>query len=115
MRSKASLSLMEQLMMVLVFALCAALCLRVFAGARQISEETARCDDAVVIAQNAAEMLKAGCSPQETENLLTADGYTLEIVPQPSRIAGLTQVQITVFWDSREQFCLQIGYQEAEK
>ena len=39
MKSKASLLLMEQLVMVLVFALAAALCLQVFLRADQISTE----------------------------------------------------------------------------
>ena len=60
MKSKATLVLMEQLVMLLVFALAAALCLNVFARADEISKQTARRDEAVLIAQNAAEILKSG-------------------------------------------------------
>ena len=57
MRSKASLFLMEQLIMVLVFALAAALCLQVFVRAEEISLESARRDEAVIVARNAAELV----------------------------------------------------------
>ena len=59
MKSKAPLALMEQLVMVLVFALAAALCLQVFVLSDQMSRRGAVRDQAVVRVQNAAEMLKS--------------------------------------------------------
>lgn len=59
MKSKAPLSLMEQLVMLLVFALAAALCLQIFVFSGQISRECETRDRAVAVAQNAAETLKA--------------------------------------------------------
>lgn len=58
MKSKAPLVLMEQLVMVLVFALSAAVCLQVFALSGGLSRTCEARDRAVVIAQNAAETLK---------------------------------------------------------
>ena len=58
MKSKAPLALMEQLVMVLVFALAAALCVQVFVLAGQTSRRNESRDRAVVEAQNAAEVLK---------------------------------------------------------
>ena len=58
MRSKSPLALMEQVVMVLVFALAAALCLRVFAFADKMSEKNAATDRAVTVCQTAAETLK---------------------------------------------------------
>lgn len=58
MRSKTPLALMEQLAMVLVFALAAAVCLQVFVLADQISRTCEARDRAVVAAQSAAETLK---------------------------------------------------------
>ena len=57
MKQKTSLLLMEQLVMILVFALAAARGLQIFAKADAISQETARRDRAVVLARNAAELL----------------------------------------------------------
>lgn len=61
MKSKAPLALMEQIIMVLVFALAAALCLRTFALSDRLSREGELRDGAVLLAQNAAEVCKAGC------------------------------------------------------
>ena len=60
MRSKTPLALMEQVVMVLVFALAAALCLRAFALSDRLSREGELRDGAVLLAQNAAEVCKAG-------------------------------------------------------
>ena len=54
MRSKAPLALMEQLVMVLVFALAAALCVQVFVLSYQTSRRNEARDRAVLEAQNAA-------------------------------------------------------------
>lgn len=59
MKSKAPLSLMEQLAMLLVFALAAALCLQIFVFSSQVSRDGEVRDRAVAAAQNAAEALKA--------------------------------------------------------
>ena len=59
MKNKTPLVLMEQLMMILVFALAAALCLQAFIKADQISRETEQRTQAAALAQTAAETLKA--------------------------------------------------------
>ena len=58
MRSKAPLAMMEQAVMVLVFALAAVLCLRVFVWSDRTSELGAAKDMAVIKAQSAAEIIK---------------------------------------------------------
>ena len=59
MRSKAPLALMEQLVMVLVFALAAALCVQAFALSSQLSRRNEAQDRGLLEAQNAAETLKS--------------------------------------------------------
>ena len=59
MRSKAPLALMEQLVMVLVFALAAALCVQVFVLSDRTSRRNEARDRAVLAAQNAAEEVKS--------------------------------------------------------
>ena len=110
MKSKASLLLMEQLVMLLVFALAAALCLQAFAKAEVISAETARRDRAVVLARNAAELLKAG--EREAVGELGGEGYRLEVVPQSSGQPGLAQAEIQVFFEEVPVFSLVTGWQE---
>lgn len=59
MKSRAPLALMEQAVMVLVFALAAALCLRAFVLADGISHQVEATDHAVLWAESAADTLKA--------------------------------------------------------
>lgn len=58
MKNKAPLTLMEQLTMILVFAIAAAVCLRLFMLANIMSENAASKEQAVAAVQNAAEALK---------------------------------------------------------
>jgi len=58
MRSRAPLVLMEQMVMVLVFALAAALCVQVFVLSDQISHRNEARAQALTVAQSTAEILK---------------------------------------------------------
>lgn len=124
MKNRTSLVLMEQLVMVLVFALAAALCLGVFVKADQISRETARRDEAVLLAQNGAEVLKSCAGDlQKTADILDGTSsnagvtvisgvYTLEIELEDSGILGLGQARICVYVEEEPIFTLRTGWQE---
>ena len=58
MRSRAPLSVLEQLIMLLIFALAAAVCLRAFAWADTASGHSADCDRALTEAQSAASVIR---------------------------------------------------------
>ena len=58
MKNKAPLALMEQLVMILVFALTAALCLQIFVFSNTLSVDGETRDHAVCAVQNAAEAIK---------------------------------------------------------
>ena len=123
MSSKAPLALIEQAVMVLVFALAAALCLRVFLWSDALSRRDAACDRALLEAQTAAETLKhaGGAEDQALEAASRALGgqvshrvwslyydetwgvsgreeaaYHLEARAEPSGLAGLQQVRIEI-------------------
>lgn len=115
MRSKASLFLMEQLVMLLVFALAAALCLNVFTRSNEISLHTARRDEAVIVAQNAAEALKTTGDPETVLGLVDSGEFELKILEENSQIEGLQQAKIAVFYEEDELFALQVGWQEVGK
>ena len=112
MKHKASLLLMEQLVMILVFALAAVLCLQVFARAQGISEETLRRDQAVILARNAAELLKATGGDAEAAEALGRDGYRVTVTSQSSSAPGLACGGIQVFFGETELFSLETGWQE---
>ena len=96
MKSKAPLVMMEQMVMILVFALAAALCLQAFVLSDSISRENQRRDRAVLLCQNLAEECKAaGYGQQEGHPLLTegvtADGgeegpYVEQVLPGPASV-----------------------------
>lgn len=126
MRSKTPLVLMEQLVMVLVFALAAALCLRCFVGADRLSERYALRDDGVLAAQTAAETVKScGGDYEKAAQLLggrwsegritvDGDGMTLFVTPADSGSALLGSAAIEVYAqdDDRLLFDLTVMWQE---
>lgn len=137
MRSKSPLALMEQVVMVLVFALAAALCLQVFVLSDQMSEKNQDTDRAVLLAQNTAETIKAcggveeaaeavGGTVRQTmwssyyyEDLTPAPDaesgyYHVDVLPRNSGVEGLGQASIEVFrWDGNEGlFALNVAWQE---
>ncbi|WP_322170469.1 hypothetical protein [Acutalibacter caecimuris] len=59
MKSKAPLVMMEQMVMILVFALAAALCLQAFVLSDGMSRQAQRRDQAVLLCQNLAEQVKS--------------------------------------------------------
>jgi len=137
MKNRASLSLMEQLIMVLVFALAAALCLQGFAAANRVSQKTGQMDHAVHQVQYAAALLKARrgsverqlpAPPRPTAGgwvvyydrewqpvEKTADPlYCMEITRQAPEQKGLGQANIKMLEISRqsELFSLTVAWQE---
>lgn len=138
MRSKAPLALMEQLIMVLVFALAAALCLQAFVRADTLSREHEQLDEAVRLAQNTAEVCKVcrGNGDELTTRLggqleqglwyawfdetltLTDDpsqaAYMVDISPQPSQVEGLGSAVVSVFLSDGQEaiFTLPLAWQE---
>lgn len=71
MKSKAPLALMEQLVMLLVFAVAAALCLQAFVQSDRLSRRSGDRDRAAALCQSAAETIRhtAGDLPAAAERL----------------------------------------------
>lgn len=117
-RSKTPLALMEQLVMVLVFALAAALCVQVFVLSDRTSRLGEARDRALLEAQNAAEALKSGDGTyfsarsaasgaagwsisydEDWRSVTDADAaaYHLLIFPADSGLDGLWTAQVQVY------------------
>jgi type II secretory pathway pseudopilin PulG len=105
---RGNLILIELLVMLLVFSLAAAACLGIFAQARLMTEETARLDEAVALARNAAELLKAG---RDLQTLDTGE-LRLEITELPGEIPGMMQAEIAILDGETTVFSLTTGWQE---
>ena len=137
MRNKAPLALMEQLVMILVFALAAVLCLQVFVVSDRLSRESEARDRAVTAAQNAAETLKS-CAGDferaasirgrlENENwILDYDenwqpteenaAYYVKVTPGDSGHELLGTAEITVHQEGKREsiFTLPVAWQEVD-
>ena len=72
-KSKAPLALMEQMVMLLVFALAAALCLQAFVKSDQISLRSQARSNAALAAQNTAELIRHSGGSMEHALAETAD------------------------------------------
>ena len=112
MKNKTSLLLMEQLVMILVFSLAAALCLQTFAKAERISQESIHRDRAVRVAQNAAELLKATDGDTQAVENRNWDGYRVAVTRQQSDLPGLARAEIQVSYEETLLFSLETGWQE---
>ncbi len=138
MKSKAPLVMMEQMVMLLVFALAAVLCLQAFTASQDISNRSLSRDCAVIEAQNVAEALKGGNAEtyfQEKGAKLTRNGgrisygkdwqplgeqesgaaYALKLVYKETASAHLDAAEITVYdADKTVLFQLSVMWQEQE-
>ena len=72
---RSSLFLTELVLDLLIFSLCAVVCVGMFARAHNTSMKSLHLTDAVAIAQSAAELIKGGADPQTAAR----DGYTLTV------------------------------------
>ena len=127
MRSKAPLALMELVVMVLVFALSAALCLRIFVLSDRISRSCEDRDNALILAQTAAETVKhyGGDLPRAAAALggamdgevltLRSDDLNLVITPAEGSSPLLGLAAVTVYNGAGETvFSFDIAWQEAD-
>lgn len=78
MKNKAPLQMIEFVIMLLVFSALSALCLRAFSYANGISTKTALRDEAIIEAQNIAELLsyhKGDFSAASIDAVVLSDGH----------------------------------------
>lgn len=141
MRNRAPLALMEQVVMLAVFALAAALCLEAFVKSEEISREWEARDRAVLACENAAEAVrwsggnlekaaeKLGVADRPEETTLSvcydgdwtpADGkncvYRLTVERVDSALAGLGKARVSAVEEAgqKELFALEIAWQEED-
>lgn len=118
MKDKATLTLMELLIMVMVFSLAAALCLKAFVWSTQKTRENRIIAGAAVLAQTAAEELKdARRAEAESraydENGQPAEGGCYILKTEPFRSGLLGGAELTVEdRDGNELYRLTVRWQE---
>lgn len=128
MKSKAPLVLLEQLIMLLVFALAATACLGILTAAHNIRLSAQRQDDAVFLAQNSAEIVKChagnlqkasdamgGILKEDTLYIFGNDGLYLQIQKTESPVSGLGQAELRALHEDASSdvlFSLTVCWQE---
>ena len=133
MRSKTPLALMEQVIMVLVFALAAAMCLRAFYLSDRISRQCEEKDQAILAVQTVAEILKNCRGDMEetkrrlgttldnvdlviyrsSQNAPPSDGICVAILPLPDDKALLGRAEVTAYDSKGEPIVsLTVAWQE---
>lgn len=133
MKNKAPLVLMEQMIMLLVFALAAALCMQAFVKSDSLSKGSEARDGAVLAAQSAAETLRnyAGDWEKAAEYLqadrfddasltVTYDqdwqsggtAYTLEAQAVETEFEGLGKAEIRISSGEETLISLEVAWQE---
>ena len=116
MKHRPSLALLEQTVMLLVFAVAAVVCLQAFAWSGRTSADMARQDQALILAQNAAETLKHTQNPGETARIYEIQaknhGWTLQITATDSG-TDLLSAAVVELWDGERCLAqLPVAWQE---
>lgn len=92
------LLLVEMILNLLIFAVCAVVCVGLLLRAHQISRDSAVLTHAVYLAQSAAERFRAGEEPVQQE-----EGYTVELAP----LAGGDAAAVTVWHGGKAIFTIE--------
>ena len=101
--SRFSLFLMELIIDLFLFVLCAAVCVGLLLHARSMSLESTRPTQAVYLAQSTAEALRAGSALPEAP-----EGYRCEV--SRTEDSGLTSASIEVFWGDTALYTLETSW-----
>ena len=124
MKNKTFLPLIEQMIMILIFALAAAFCLQGFASADRLSKRQAVLTEAVVTVQNTAEILKSSHGDYDlAAELLTGtvtdtglqiqtEDYTLTATTAEEQLDSLASAKIKVLYKTETLYELTVSWQE---
>lgn len=112
MRNKGTWMLLELLIMLLVFSLAAAVCLQIFSQAAALSRQSRQLEEATVLAQNAAELLKSTLGDTGSLNRLETGAFRLRVLPLSGGTPGLGRAQVTVLLEEKELLTLTASWQE---
>lgn len=107
--SRANLFLLELVGNLVIFVLCAAVCVGLIIQAHNVSDESAQLTQAVYLAQSTAEALRSG------SDVPTApEGYEITVDAAEGSVSGTESAQITVLCNGEEVYTLSTVWPEVE-
>lgn len=124
MKNKAPLALIEQVIMLLVLAVAAAICLQVFLQAHQITQESHAHDLSLEQMQNTAEALQStggdlnktaalvGGTVENGRLTVAAEGYTITLEEKDSGQPLLGMAELTATQDGKVLSQMAVCWQE---
>lgn len=113
MKSRTSLFMTELLVMLLVFFIAAACCLKIFSWAEGKMTEAERKDEAVLQAQNLAERIKSAKGERVEFFAELENGMRIYVLPADSKTSGLGKAEIRVCeTDGSLLYALPVCWQE---
>ena len=101
--SRFSLFLMELVIDLFLFVLCAAVCVGLLLHARSMSLESTQLTQAVYLAQSAAEALRNGGGLPEVP-----EGYRCQV--SRGETDGLSTAEIEIFWGDTSLYALETSW-----
>ena len=119
MKNKSLLVLIEIIIMLFVFVFCAAISFGVLAKSNETSQMSLARDHALVLAENAAELLKSSAGDIESASYATAGraekyGLALEIVEKDSEYKYLGSAEINVYYKGESILSMTASWQEVD-
>lgn len=120
MKSKSVLIMLELLIMIFVFLFISAVCFRVFVASDRISHESSVRDGAVILAQNAGEILKAtngnisAVNEYLSKNIQNGK-YDVKIAEIDDSQTLLGKARITVNYENDEVLSITVCWQEVQE
>jgi len=82
-RSRSTLFLMEQLIVITIFALCSSVCVKIFVGSSLMASETRDNNHALVAAKNGAECYKVYRDPGKAAAVLSGHEHAIDASNAP--------------------------------
>lgn len=104
---RSSLFLLELLAMILVFSLCAALCVRMIGASWAIANESSRLTEAVYLAESAAARLQSAAAAEGLPLPALPEGYRMS-TEEIEREGALRVERITVMFGGETIYTLDV-------
>lgn len=107
--NRSNLFLLELIGNLVIFVLCATVCVGLIIRAHNVSDDSAQLTQAVYLAQSTAEALRSG-----DDVPAAPEGYEIDVDTAESSANGTESAEITVLYGGEEVYTLSTTWPEVE-